>query len=91
MLVGYARISTPSQNLDHQMDALKNAGCELIFTDTVTAVRAARPGLKAAMKAMHRGDTLIVCRLDRVARSVKGLIDFVAELEANAIDLKRLV
>ncbi|WP_100103912.1 recombinase family protein [Candidatus Williamhamiltonella defendens] len=48
MLVGYAHVSTPSQSLDLQIKALKEAGCNKIFTDVPSGVKAARPGLKAS-------------------------------------------
>lgn len=64
MLVGYARVSTTDQNLDLQNDALHVAGCERIFTDTVSGARGERPGLTAALKECRSGDTLVVWKLD---------------------------
>ena len=71
MLVGYARVSTGEQNLDLQTDALKQAGCEKIFTDQMSGAKAERPGLQEAFAFARKGDTLIVWRLDRLGRSLK--------------------
>jgi DNA invertase Pin-like site-specific DNA recombinase len=68
MLVGYARVSTAEQNLDLQTDALNQAGCTRIFTDTITGARADKPGLTEALNYMREGDVLTVWKLDRQYR-----------------------
>ena len=74
MLVGYARVSTKEQNLDSQIDLLKNAGCEEIYSDQMSGLKEDRIGLKNALKFMREGDVLVVFKLDRLGRSLRHLI-----------------
>lgn len=90
MLIGYARVSTQEQSLDMQMDALKKAGCETIYTDQLSSVAAFRPGLDEALKFLRGGDTLVIWRLDRLGRTLRHLIDLVTTLENRRIGLKSL-
>ena len=90
MLIGYSRVSTEDQNLSLQIDALKQAGCERIYSDTQTGRSVDRPGLKDAMGQLRSGDTLVVWKLDRLGRSVKNLIDLVSELEEQEVGFKSL-
>ena len=92
MLIGYARVSTDDQNLDLQRDALQKAGCnsEHIFTDQVSGTKARRPGLEQALSHLRSGDTLVVWRLDRLGRSLRHLIDTVADLQERDIGFKSL-
>lgn len=90
MLIGYARVSTEEQSLDLQLDALNSAGCARIFTDKISGTRANRPGLDEALAYMRAGDTLTVWKLDRLGRSVKGLVDLVADLEAQGRQFRSL-
>ncbi len=91
MLIGYARVSTQDQNLDLQRDALKTAGCEKIFEDQISAVRAAdRPGLMRTLELVRAGDVLVVWKLDRLGRSVKDLIHLVGELAKRDVHFKSL-
>ena len=90
MLIGYARVSTQDQNLDLQLDALKQAGCELLFTDTLSGAKAERPGLKDTLSHLRRDDTLVVWKLDRLGRTTKGLIDLVEQLKERRIGFKSL-
>ena len=85
MIIGYARFSTTEQNLDLQRDALKLAGCEKIIEDTVSGGKVQRPGLERVHDALRSGDVLAVWRLDRLGRSLKYLIELMAELEAERI------
>ena len=85
MIIGYARVSTTEQNLDLQRDALKRAGCEKIIEDTVSGGKVQRPGLERVHDALRSGDVLAVWRLDRLGRSLKHLIELMAELEAERI------
>lgn len=81
MKIGYARVSTHEQNLDLQVDALKAAGCEEIFTDEgVSGVQIERDGLDQAISAIGNEDTLIVWKLDRLGRSLSFLIDLIDHL-----------
>ena len=88
MLIGYARISTYDQTLSPQKDALEKAGCEKIFTDRVSGTKAARKGLEEAFSHLRRGDTLVVTRIDRLARSIKDLQDIVYLLKARGVTLR---
>jgi DNA invertase Pin-like site-specific DNA recombinase len=90
MLVGYARVSTGEQNLDLQRDALNQAGCEHIYTDEMSGVKADRPGLREALTYLRAGDTLVVWRLDRLGRSLKDLIERMEELRRRHIGFKSL-
>ncbi|MDQ5852403.1 MAG: recombinase family protein [Chloroflexota bacterium] len=90
MLVGYARVSTSDQNLDLQNDALQAAGCERLFTDTVSGARGERPGLTAALKECRSGDTLVVWKLDRLGRSLPHLVETVRDLSVRGVGFKSL-
>lgn len=90
MLIGYARVSTTDQNLDLQIDALTKVGCEKIFDDKISGTRADRPGLARAMELLRKDDTLVVWKLDRLGRSVKNLVDLVADLQKQGIHFKSL-
>lgn len=69
--IGYARVSTREQNLDLQMDALKRAGCDQIYTDQgISGTAVERDGLSQALEAVQEGDTLVVWKLDRLGRSL---------------------
>lgn len=90
MLVGYARVSTRDQSLLMQRDALERAGCERIFEETASGAQAARPALSEALAYLRAGDTLTVWKLDRLGRSLRGLLDLSAELEARGVQLRSL-
>ena len=90
MHVVYARVSTHEQLLYLQEDALTKAGCERIFTDTVSGAMAERQGLEEALDFLRAGDTLVVWRLDRLGRSLRHLIETVRELEQRQIGFKSL-
>jgi len=90
MLVGYARVSTPDQNLDLQHDALQQAGCDRLFTDVTSGIQTERPGLADALAFLRAGDSLVVWKLDRLGRSLKDLIGNVTALQARQIGLRSL-
>lgn len=90
MLIGYARVSTPDQDLSLQTDALDRAGCERVFTDKVSGAKADRPGLTEALNIARKGDTLVIWKLDRLGRSTYALFDLAADLEARGIELRSL-
>lgn len=90
MQIGYARVSTEDQHLELQIDALKKSGCKRIFTDKISGTRTSRPGLDDALSHAREGDTLAVWKLDRLGRSVKGLVDLVAALEQRQVHFKSL-
>jgi len=90
MLIGYARVSTKDQNLDRQLDALKDVGCEKIFVDKVSG-RVDNPAeLTKAKEHLRKGDTLVVTSLSRLGRSLKSLIVEVNELKANGVGFRSL-
>ena len=90
MKIGYARISTDDQSLDLQRDALRIAGCDKVFEDTISGAKAERPGLRQALGQLRDGDTLVVWRLDRLGRSLKDLITRAEELNEMGVGLKSL-
>lgn len=90
MLIGYARVSTQEQILDLQLDALKLAGCEKIFTDKISGVKTERKGLLEALEFAREGDTVVVWRLDRLGRSLKDLIERVTELNSRGVGFKSI-
>jgi DNA invertase Pin-like site-specific DNA recombinase len=90
MKIGYARVSTQDQDLTLQLDALTKEGCEKIFQEKASGGQRERPELKAALSYMREGDILIVWKLDRLARSIKQLIETVEDFEAQGIGLKSL-
>ena len=90
MLIGYARVSTPDQDLTLQTDALAKAGCEKLFTDKMTGAKLDRPGLAAALSHARAGDCLVVWKLDRLGRTMKGLVELAADLATRGINLRSL-
>src|SRR3954447_2283129 len=90
MLVGYARISTQVQDLALQLDALRAAGCGKLYEGKASGAQHERPALQAALGDMRQGDTLVVWKLDRLARSIKQLIETVEDLAGRGIGLRSL-
>jgi DNA invertase Pin-like site-specific DNA recombinase len=90
MLIGYARISTIDQTLALQQDALSAAGCQELYTDTVSGSVTERPGLTNALSHVRSGDTLVVWRLDRLGRSLPHLIETVSQLQQQGIGFRSL-
>ena len=78
---GYARVSSVSQNLDSQVDALQKAECEKIFSDKTTGSRMDRPGWDQLMEYVRPADTLVVTELSRMTRSLLNLLETVKLLE----------
>ena len=90
MIIGYARVSTEDQNLDLQLDALKEAGCKKIFQDKISGVKEDRNGLLQVLEIVRPGDTLVVWKLDRLGRSLQHLISVVDELKEKDVYFKSL-
>lgn len=90
MNIGYARVSTGDQNPDLQLTALKQAGCERIFTDKATGAHVQRPELKKGLKALAEGDTLTVWKLDWLGRSLRDLIGLLDDLQARGVAFRSL-
>jgi DNA invertase Pin-like site-specific DNA recombinase len=83
-------VSTTEQHLDLQWDALSQAGCHRVFTETASGPKAERPGLAEALSYLREGDVLAVWKLDRLGRSLKDLLDIVTTLEHRGIGFKSL-
>lgn len=90
MKIGYARVSTSDQSTYMQKQALKQAGCEKIFSDTASGARSVRAGLDNAMTHLRAGDTLVVWKLDRLGRSLQHLIQTVKLLQDKKIGFQSL-
>ena len=90
MKIGYARVSKFDQNLKLQVDALKKAGCERIFTDKASGKTMERKGLTSAISHLREKDIFIVWKLDRIGRSVKGMVDFICEIDKKGIHFNSL-
>jgi DNA invertase Pin-like site-specific DNA recombinase len=88
MLIGYARVSTPEQDLTPQLEALREAGCEKVFSDKASGAKANRSGLADALSHARSGDILVVWKLDRLGRTMKGLVDLAAELAERKVGLR---
>ncbi|PSR51960.1 resolvase [Adhaeribacter arboris] len=90
MKIGYARVSTQDQNLNLQLDALKSAGCLEIFPEKMSGKSKDRPQLHRLLQHLRPGDSLVVWKLDRLGRSLRDLIDLVAEFQKRGVDLVSL-
>ena len=88
--IGYARVSTTSQHLDMQLDALTASGCTRVYTDTASGALSARPGLDQALNELDEGDTLVVWRLDRLGRSLPHLVATIDTLTKRGVNLRSL-
>jgi DNA invertase Pin-like site-specific DNA recombinase len=90
MKIGYARVSTEEQNLDRQLDSLKEAGCEKIFQEKITGTKKERPELDKLMEQLRSGDLIIISDLTRLSRSVKDLFSLVDQIEKKGANIKSL-
>src|SRR5690554_3384185 len=88
--IGYARVSTDDQHLELQRDALSQAGCSMIYEETISGKSAVRPELEQCRKALRAGDTLVVWRLDRLGRSLPDLVQIIADLGQRGIGFESL-
>lgn len=90
MIIGYARVSTQDQNLDAQLEALKAAGCERIFSEKISGKSSERRELKKLQAQLRPDDIIIVTKLDRLARSLADLVSIMAELNEQGVGFKSL-
>src|SRR6202162_1095329 len=90
MLLGYARVSQDSQDHALQLDALRVAQCEKVFVETASGTRTDRPELAKLLEQARQGDVLVVWRLDRLARSLRHLIDIADDLNRRGVALKSI-
>lgn len=88
--VGYARVSTQRQSLDQQHDALRAAGAVRVFEDKMSGARDDRTGLAELLAYVRSGDTVVVVALDRLGRTLRGIVETVAELDRRGIVLRSL-
>src|SRR5215469_10498334 len=88
--IGYARVSTDGQTLQAQTEALHSAGCARIFAEKISGAYADRPQLAKAIAALGEGDTLVVCKLDRLARSTRDLLNTLATISERGASFKSL-
>jgi DNA invertase Pin-like site-specific DNA recombinase len=89
-VVGYARVSTDHQSLAAQHDALTDAGCERMFIDQLSGVREDRPGLAKLLDYVRAGDVVVVVALDRLGRSLSGVIRTIETLTGRGVLLRSL-
>jgi DNA invertase Pin-like site-specific DNA recombinase len=87
MLIGYARVSGLSQDLQIQIDKLKAKGCQQIYQEKMTGTKKERPEFQKVLEALKPGDTLMVTKLDRFARSAEDGIHLVKELLAHGVNV----
>ena len=80
MIHGYARVSTDGQSVDAQVKQLRDAGAENIFRETASGAKTDRRELAKALREIGEGDTLLVTRLDRLARSTRDLLNILAKI-----------
>lgn len=86
---GYARVSTLDQSTSIQVEALKNAGCKIVREEKASGTSTkGRPQLATLLEFIDKGDTLVVTRIDRLARSIGDLQDIVRHLKAKGADLQ---
>ena len=82
-MIGYARVSTDEQGTDPQRDELRAAGCDAILEEHASGTDRMRPVLARLLREIRPGETLVVVRLDRLARSVSHLLAVIEQLEAR--------
>ncbi|WP_298539967.1 recombinase family protein [uncultured Aquimarina sp.] len=90
MIVGYARVSTPDQNIESQVDLLKQEGCDKIYTDIASGVREDREGLKEMIEYLRKGDTVLTYKNDRIFRSLKNMIELIDTFNEKGVHFKSL-
>lgn len=92
MDVGYARVSTQQQTLERQIDALTAAGVDpqRIYVDKISGAKNERPGLGALLEYVREGDVVVVASLDRLGRSLTGVLKTVEELRQRGVNLRSL-
>jgi len=90
MLIGYARVSTADQDPQLQIDALETAGIDRLFIDHASGAASSRPAFDEMLQTLRPGDTVMVWRLDRLGRSMKHLLELVADFETREVGLRSL-
>ena len=85
MKIGYARVSREEQNLDRQITALNEVGCELIYADKIGGAHEKRPELDKMLEVLQPGDCVVIQKLDRLGRSLEHLIGLVKKFKGNGV------
>jgi DNA invertase Pin-like site-specific DNA recombinase len=88
--LGYARVSTTGQDLDGQLVKLKSAGCVKVYREKLSGARSDRPELAKVIATLRTGDTLVVTRLDRLARSTRDLLNVLDEVSKAGASFRSL-
>ena len=86
-ILGYARVSTKAQNLDRQLDALKEYGADIIYNEKMTGTKKDRPELAKLIDRMTEGDTVVIESLSRLGRSTKDLIELTELFQKKGVHL----
>lgn len=89
-MIGYARVSSSSQNIDSQIDSLNAVGCAKIFTDKISGTKKERQGWNELMSYIRGGDILVITELSRMSRSLAHLLEITKKLKEQQVDLKSL-
>ena len=90
MIIGYARVSTDEQNLDAQTDALQAAGAERIYADRISGTKSSRPELDRMLDQLREGDVVVVTKYDRLARSLRDLLDLIEAIKERGAGFRSL-
>ncbi len=90
MVFGYARVSTPDQNISTQIELLKEQGCDKIYTDIASGVRDDRNGLTELLSYLRKDDIVIVYKLDRIFRSLRNMIELIERFNFIGVKFKSL-
>ncbi|MFD2937099.1 recombinase family protein [Spirosoma flavum] len=85
MKIGYARVSTLDQHLDLQLNALRSAGCELVFQEKISGASTDRPELQKLLQQLRSGDEVVVWKLDRLGRNLSHLVELVTQFEEKGV------
>ncbi|MGO0605906.1 recombinase family protein [Brevibacterium linens] len=88
--LGYGRVPTVGQNLEQQLDSLKQAGCSRVFSYTGSGARSDRPGIKALRDHVRPCDTVLVTSLDRLGRSMSGILGLIHEFAEEDVSVETL-
>jgi len=90
MIIGYARVSTEDQSLDAQEDALRAAGCARVFADKISGSVRSRPELDRLLDHLREGDVIVVTKYDRLARSLRDLLEIVETIKERGAGFRSL-
>lgn len=90
MKIGYARVSTPDQSFNLQVDALEKLGCEKIYKEVASGAKTKRPILEELLRNLRSEDILVIWKLDRLGRSLKHLVQLVGELMDSGVGLQSI-